>query len=90
VFSCNCFLYSDHVEPQNSRNGNKPLKRNFRLFGIIAIAVAILFWLAETTFYGDVDANGVLQESLFLPLTFLFAIVGIMLIAASLFIKSRG
>ncbi len=66
------------------------MKRNFRLFGILSISVAILFWLAETTFYGGVDANGVLQESLFLPLSSLFAIVGVMLVTASLFIKPRG
>ncbi len=65
------------------------MKRIIRLFGFASIVAGILFWLAETVFYGDIGANGVLQESLFLPLAFLFAIVGIMLIAASFFIRPR-
>ncbi|TFH65138.1 MAG: DUF3955 domain-containing protein [Candidatus Zixiibacteriota bacterium] len=35
---------------------------------------------AETAFYGNIDANGVLQESFFLPLTFTFVVLGIVLI----------
>lgn len=32
---------------------------------------------AESTFYGGIDENGVLQESLFLPLTFIFGAGGL-------------
>ncbi|MFT6658067.1 hypothetical protein [Maritalea sp.] len=37
--------------------------------------------IAESTFYGGVDENNVLQESLFLPLTFIFAAGGIVFLA---------
>jgi hypothetical protein len=55
-----------------------------RTAGLIALVLAGLSWLAETAFYGDIDANGVLQENFFLPLTFTFVVLGIVLILASL------
>ena len=36
-----------------------------RIAGIIALVLAGLSWLAEMAFYGDIDPNGVLQESFF-------------------------
>lgn len=65
------------------------MKRNLRLFGAIAAAMAFLCLIAETTLYGDVDANGILQESLFLPLIFIFAFLGVVLVGSSFLIKSR-
>ncbi|WP_299346952.1 DUF3955 domain-containing protein [uncultured Maritalea sp.] len=52
------------------------LLTSFILFGLAAICI-----FAESTFYGGIDENGVLQESLFLPLTFIFAAGGIVFLA---------
>ena len=51
--------------------------------------LAGLSWLAETAFYGGIDPNGVLQESFFLPLTFILAALGVILIFVSLLVKRR-
>ena len=60
-----------------------------RIAGIIALVLAGLSWLAETTLYGGIDPNGVLQESFFLPLTFILAAIGIVLFGISLVLKPR-
>ncbi|MDU9007116.1 DUF3955 domain-containing protein [Sedimentitalea todarodis] len=60
-----------------------------RISGFIALVLAGLSWLSETAFYDDVDANGVLQESFFLPLTFILAALGLVLIFVSLWVKRR-
>ena len=52
-----------------------------KITGIITFALGIMFIILESVFYGDVDANGVLQESLFLPLGILFTIIGSFLLA---------
>ena len=49
--------------------------------------LAGLSWLAETAFYGGIDPNGVLQESFFLPFTFILAALGVILIFVSLLVK---
>jgi len=60
-----------------------------RIAGIIALVLAGLSWLAETAFYGGIDPNGVLQESFFLPLTFILAALGVILIFISLLVMRR-
>ena len=65
------------------------MKSKLRTAGFIAFALAGLSWLAETAFYGDIDSNGVLQESFFLPLTFILAAIGIVLLGISLVLKPR-
>ncbi|QCO55491.1 DUF3955 domain-containing protein [Pseudorhodobacter turbinis] len=65
------------------------MKNRLRVAGIITLIIASLFWMAETFFYGDINAEGVLQESLFLPFTFLFAVAGIALLAASFIVRHR-
>ncbi|WP_299356186.1 DUF3955 domain-containing protein [uncultured Shimia sp.] len=60
-----------------------------RIAGIIALVLAGLSWLAEMAFYGDIDPNGVLQESFFLPLTFILAALGVILMLVSLLVKRR-
>lgn len=54
-----------------------------RYSAIAALGLAVLSGSAETLFFGGVDANGVLQESFFLPLTFILVALG-----ASLFLVS--
>lgn len=64
------------------------MKSGLRKFGLLALVLALLCGLAETIFYGgEVDANGVIQESLFLPLTFIFGAIGIVLVVLSLFFR---
>ncbi len=60
-----------------------------RLFGIVILFLAALSGLSEHLFYGGVDPNGVLQESFFLPLTFILAAIGIVVLVASLFQSRR-
>ena len=60
-----------------------------RIAGIIALVLAGLSWVAETTFYGGIDPNGVLQESFFLPLAFILAAIGVVLLGISLVLKPR-
>ena len=60
------------------------------IFGIAALIGAALCYVAETTFYNGADANGVLQESFFLPLTFILGALGIVMLVASLFAPKRG
>ena len=61
----------------------------FRIASIVALVLAGLSWLAETTFYGGIDPNGVLQESFVLPLTFILAALGVILMLVSLLVKRR-
>jgi len=65
------------------------MKLKIRLTGLIALVLAGLSWLAEITFYGGIDPNGVLQDSFFLPLTFILAAIGIVILGISLVLKPR-
>ena len=65
------------------------MKLKIRLTGLIALVLAGLSWLAEIIFYGGIDPNGVLQESFFLPLTFILAAIGIVTLGISLVLKPR-
>ena len=61
-----------------------------RLTGLIILALAFVSWLAENTLYGEITADGVLQESFFLPLTFILGIIGIALLVVSVFLRRRS
>lgn len=54
--------------------------------GFLLVALGLVFYVAERVFYGGVDDNGVLQESFFLPLSFILGILGtlLLLVAGSL------
>ena len=65
------------------------MNSKLRISGFIALVLAGLSWLAEMAFYGDIDPNGVLQESFFLPLTFILAALGVILMLVSLLVKRR-
>jgi len=57
------------------------MKRKFAWAGLILIGLGSLSGFAERVFYGGrVDADGVLQESFFLPLSFLLGIPGMLLL----------
>ena len=55
-----------------------------RWAALAAFVLAVGCWAAETMFYGGVTADGVLQESFFMPLTFLLLMLGTVLAALSL------
>lgn len=48
--------------------------------GIIFIALGIISGFIQNTYYGYIDADGVLHDSLFLPLTSLFAGLGLLIL----------
>ena len=68
--------------------------RKYSLYISIAMFVlAAICGIAEATFYGGIDENDVLQESLFLPLTFIFAAGGLVfwvLFALQLLFNSKS
>ncbi|WP_201550874.1 hypothetical protein [Psychrobacter fjordensis] len=57
--------------------------------GSIMLALATLSGLMEGLFYGDIGADGVLQESLFLPLTFIFLALAVILYCLSLIMQVK-
>ncbi len=65
------------------------MKEFLRSLGLVSLVFAATSWLAERTFYGDVDDNGVLQESFFLPLSVILGIAGLICLALSFVVKSR-
>ncbi len=44
--------------------------------------------IVEQIFYNDIDANGVVQESLFLPLTFIFLAAALIVLLYALIYKN--
>ncbi|HIP76003.1 MAG TPA: DUF3955 domain-containing protein [Psychromonas hadalis] len=46
------------------------------IFSLFFIAVAVFSFVMENIFYGDIDPDGVLQESFFLPLGFVSFLLG--------------
>lgn len=64
------------------------MKIKLRIIGIAVIGLALVFGLIESYFYGDLDADGVLQETLFLPLSFILTFLGATLVAISFLAKA--
>ncbi|MBA02371.1 MAG: hypothetical protein CL752_08180 [Chloroflexi bacterium] len=56
------------------------------VIGFIFLALGIISLVIQNIFYGYVDTDGVLHDSLFLPFTFIFAAIGLILIMADLFL----
>jgi len=60
------------------------MKRKLAWAGLILIGLGSLSGFAERVFYGGrVDTDGVLQESFFLPLSFLLGIPGVLLLVVA-------
>ncbi len=57
--------------------------------GSIMLVLATLSGLMESLFYGGIGSDGVLQESLFLPLTFIFLALAIILYCLSLIMQIK-
>lgn len=60
------------------------MKSKLLIVGSILLALAVLFGLMEILFYGGIDSEGVLQESLFLPLTFICLVLSVTCYVSSL------
>lgn len=60
--------------------------------GIILLAIGVVSIIIQNTFYGYVDAEGVLHDSIFLPLGVMATILGIglLLVAASRYFLRKG
>ena len=65
------------------------MKSKLFIVGSILLAVAAFFGLMETIFYGGIDSEGVLQESLFLPLTFICLALSVTFYASSLIMQVK-
>lgn len=48
--------------------------------GLFFILIGVIFTMLENTFYQYVDENGILHESLFIPLGIIFTIVGLLIL----------
>ncbi|WP_108839217.1 DUF3955 domain-containing protein [Tateyamaria sp. Alg231-49] len=65
------------------------MRNKLGILGLVCLVLAGFSWLTETLFYGDVDAEGVLQDSFFLPLTLIFAVLGVALVVISIILDRR-
>ena len=54
-----------------------------RTIGVLFLAAAIVCWAIQKTFYGYVDEQGFLHDSLFLPLGVLMFVAGAAFLAAA-------
>ena len=57
--------------------------------GIVFISLSIVSGLIQNIFYGYVDSDGILRDSLFLPLAFIFLGVGLILLTLNILRISR-
>ncbi|OKL42258.1 DUF3955 domain-containing protein [Pseudovibrio exalbescens] len=55
--------------------------------GLFIIVLGAVSLGLEKVFYGGIDSNGVLQESFFLPLSFLLWGLGVLLIIGAFLLK---
>lgn len=60
------------------------MKLNMKFAGVICLLMSILCWVAEKTFFGYVNADGVVQDSFFLPLGYGLAALGMLLFCVGL------
>ena len=54
-----------------------------KTIGVLFLAAAIVCWAIQKTFYGYVDEQGFLHDSLFLPLSVLMFVAGVAFLAAT-------
>lgn len=65
------------------------MKSKLFIGGSILLALAAFSGLIETMFYGSIDSEGVLQESLFLPLTFICLALAVVFYVSSLIMQVK-
>ncbi len=65
------------------------MKSKLFIVGSILLAIAVFSGLMETMFYGGIDSEAILQESLFLPLTFICLALSVTFYASSLIMQVK-
>ncbi|WP_224824856.1 hypothetical protein [Cognatishimia sp. MH4019] len=60
-----------------------------QIAAVISFVLVGLSGLAEILFYGDIGPHGAVNESLFLPLTFVFLVAGVVFLILSHFVNRR-
>ena len=60
------------------------------LIGVTFIAIGAVCGIIQNVFYGWMDADGFIHDSLFLPLSYLFLFAGVLLLLISILIKLLG
>lgn len=58
------------------------------IFGMVMIVLGFISSIIQKCFYGYVDAEGILHDSIFLPLSFIFVAIGVVTLIASWIIFS--
>ena len=53
--------------------------------GVVFISLGIVSGLTQNIFYGYVDSDGILRDSLFLPFAFIFFGVGLIFLTVNVF-----
>ncbi len=54
------------------------MKSKFLIYSLVIFFIGFIFLILENSFYQFIDENGILHESYFMPLGFLFLFVGIL------------
>ena len=57
------------------------------LIGVVFIGIGAACGIIQNVFYGWMDADGFIHDSLFLPLSYLFLFAGALLLLISILIK---
>ncbi|MCA9810756.1 MAG: DUF3955 domain-containing protein [Candidatus Dadabacteria bacterium] len=60
------------------------------LIGVTFIAIGAACGIIQNVFYGWIDADGFIHDSLFLPLSYLFLFAGALLLLISILINLLG
>ncbi|WP_162946689.1 DUF3955 domain-containing protein [Ruegeria sp. EL01] len=70
-------------------NGTINMRISLKSIGIFLIVLALVFWLCEQIFFGGLTEDGFLEESLFLPLGYLIAATGAVVLIVNWY-RNRG
>ena len=60
------------------------------LIGAAFIAIGVVCGIIQNVFYGWIDADGFIHDSLFMPLSFLFVFAGVILLLVGLLSNLLG
>ena len=60
------------------------------LIGVAFIVIGAVCGIIQNVFYGWIDADGFIHDSLFLPLSYLFLFAGALLLLISILINLLG
>ena len=52
--------------------------------GVFFIITGVISWFIQNIYYGHVDEDGTINDSFFLPLAFIFIIIGTILLLTSI------